>query len=271
MSSMAASAPPPHGWLLWSISAAAVLAAHVAVAVVLTREAPALDSPDDTGAFAVELAPEPAAARDMPADAAAGPLRTAVAASNASEAQTTPQDRPPEDKPPEPEKPPLAEVPPPPAPVQPDPEVPLPTAAPPPPPQQTASAAVAPVEATSAPQVVAPTVAAVAKATSVGEPNERQRRAIAAWQNRLLDVIERNKRYPSRALAQRRHGTTMVAFRIDRKGQLLSADVVQSSGSEVLDAEALALMRRAQPFPVPPDALSDQNLSLAVPIRFVTR
>ncbi|MBS0244186.1 MAG: energy transducer TonB, partial [Proteobacteria bacterium] len=199
------------------------------------------------------------------------PLRTAVAASAAAQSETKPDEPKLEEKPPEPQQPPALEPPPPPTPPAPEPEAALPKEATPPPAQTASAAAVAPVEATSAPQVAAPTVAAVAKAQSIGTPSEHDRRAVAAWQNRLLDLIERNKRYPAQALAHRSQGTTTIAFRIDRHGRLLDAEVVSSSGSPALDEEALALMRRAQPFPVPPTALPDSNLSLSVPIRFIAR
>jgi len=44
--------------------------------------------------------------------------------------------------------------------------------------------------------------------------------------------------------------------------------VVRSSGASALDEEALALLRRAQPFPAPPPELPGQRVDLSVPIRF---
>src|SRR2546430_980054 len=41
-----------------------------------------------------------------------------------------------------------------------------------------------------------------------------------------------------------------------------------ASGASALDDEALALLRRAQPFPPPPPELSGQRVDLTVPIRF---
>jgi protein TonB len=43
---------------------------------------------------------------------------------------------------------------------------------------------------------------------------------------------------------------------------------VRSSGTSALDEEALALLRRAQPFPPPPPELSGSRVDLTVPIRF---
>jgi periplasmic protein TonB len=59
-----------------------------------------------------------------------------------------------------------------------------------------------------------------------------------------------------------------LAFTIDRKGNVLSSQIATSSGSSVLDAEVLALVKRAAPFPPPPAVVADADLSFVVPIRF---
>ncbi|XIA67377.1 energy transducer TonB [Bradyrhizobium sp. TZ2] len=43
-----------------------------------------------------------------------------------------------------------------------------------------------------------------------------------------------------------------MSFALDRKGLVTNARVIQSSGSNALDEEAVALLKRAQPFPAPP-------------------
>jgi TonB family protein len=59
--------------------------------------------------------------------------------------------------------------------------------------------------------------------------------------------------------------------RPDRKGNLLSSRIATSSGSPILDAEAVALVKRAAPFPPPPAEIADADLSFVVPIRFCRR
>jgi periplasmic protein TonB len=46
---------------------------------------------------------------------------------------------------------------------------------------------------------------------------------------------------------------------------------VRSSGASALDDEALALLRRAEPFPPPPPELPGARVDLTVPIRFNLR
>jgi protein TonB len=59
---------------------------------------------------------------------------------------------------------------------------------------------------------------------------------------------------------------TRLAFSIDAQWHLLKSRIVASSGSAVLDAETLALVQRAQPFPPPPPELAGSELK--IPLRF---
>jgi protein TonB len=59
-----------------------------------------------------------------------------------------------------------------------------------------------------------------------------------------------------------------VFFTIDRQGRLIDSRIVRSAGAAALDAEALALLDRAQPFPAPPPQLAGERVNLTVPIRF---
>jgi protein TonB len=59
-----------------------------------------------------------------------------------------------------------------------------------------------------------------------------------------------------------------LAFTIDRKGNVVSSRIEKTSGSTVLDAEALAMVKRAAPLPAPPAEVADADLTFVVPIRF---
>jgi protein TonB len=91
----------------------------------------------------------------------------------------------------------------------------------------------------------------------------------ATWKSQLITILEHNKRYPPEARSRGEQGVTRLAFRIDRDGRLVSSRVVASSGSAALDAETLALMQRAQPFPPPPPELAGTEMT--VPLRFSIR
>ncbi|XUM20025.1 energy transducer TonB family protein [Bradyrhizobium oligotrophicum S58] len=66
-------------------------------------------------------------------------------------------------------------------------------------------------------------------------------------------------------------GTAKVKFVIDRQGKLISRELVESTGSELLDTAALSMVERAEPFPAPPAELSDDNFTFTLPIKFANR
>jgi protein TonB len=87
------------------------------------------------------------------------------------------------------------------------------------------------------------------------------------WQKEISVILERNKRYPSEARANRQQGVAKIAFNMDRQGKVLSTRLVTSSGSSALDQEALSLTQRSQ-FPPPPVVFADGEITVTVPVRF---
>jgi protein TonB len=162
------------------------------------------------------------------------------------------------------------EEPPPEVPPAPNPEVPV---APPPPqevkhdtPQRQEPRPSAPV--TSAPAAIREQTAALAAAPNQGQLAPRTSDAVPTWKTRVVALLERNKRYPGTAQSRREHGVAQVFFSLDRQGRVIESRVVRSSGATSLDEEALALLRRAQPFPAPPRELAGDHVDLTVAIRF---
>jgi TonB family protein len=90
--------------------------------------------------------------------------------------------------------------------------------------------------------------------------------SVADWKSQIIELIERNKRYP--LLAPRdEERIVQVFFSLDRRGRVMDSRIISSSGSSVLDEEALALVQRSEPFPPPPQELKD-HVNLRLPIRF---
>lgn len=71
----------------------------------------------------------------------------------------------------------------------------------------------------------------------------------------IRDRIERAKRYPVLAKKFGLAGRSLVRFEIDEKGHAREVALKSSSGSNLLDDEALATIRRAAPFPTYPTPL----------------
>lgn len=68
---------------------------------------------------------------------------------------------------------------------------------------------------------------------------------------------------------RRQQGIAYVRLTLMPDGSVRSERLQGSAGVESLDEEALALVRRAQPLPVPPD--DESRHELVVPIQFTLR
>ena len=99
--------------------------------------------------------------------------------------------------------------------------------------------------------------------------SSRSSDALPSWTSQLVAALERQKRYPSEARGDQ--GTAQLAFSVDRQGGVHNARVTRSSGSSVLDHEALALVQRAQPLPRPPPEVPGAQIPIVVPIRYSAR
>ncbi|MEQ1697298.1 MAG: TonB family protein [Hyphomicrobiaceae bacterium] len=137
---------------------------------------------------------------------------------------------------------------------------------PPTPPQPQMTAAAAAQEQASMPSIAAPKVAE-AKTTSLGlSPSARKSKA--TWQKRLAVHIDGFKQYPEAARSHAGTGEVLVSFTIDRSGALVSRRLLQGSGNAALDEEAVAMLVRAAPLPVPPSDVPGITFEMAIPIRF---
>ena len=87
----------------------------------------------------------------------------------------------------------------------------------------------------------------------------------AAYLAELRAWLERHKRYPPRARQRGVEGVAVVRFRIDSEGRVLESTLQSRSGDRDLDREALRMLKRAEPFPVPPD-FSQPSLQVSVPV-----
>ena len=62
-----------------------------------------------------------------------------------------------------------------------------------------------------------------------------------------------------------------LSFALGRQGQLLSSGIARSSGNSALDQEALAMVRRASPYPSFPSEMTKSRESFTAPVRFLGR
>jgi protein TonB len=258
----------------WGSSAIAIAAAHAAlIALAMNwytqRPLPGVSLP----VIMVDMAPVSSSPQPTPMDLAPGPVMQAADASPPEAARqqaveeqiapTPPQQKPevaapPEQKQATPQKPEPTKLVPDQKPVPVKPKVVRPEAK-------------KPVDATPAPRTTAAPraerQAPAASAVSAGASAA----AVASYKQMVAAHLQRFKQYPPGAKATGQQGTARVSFTLGRGGQVLSAGLGGSSGHSALDAETLAMVRRAQPFPPFPPDVKQGSMSFSAPVAFYIR
>lgn len=251
----------------WMACIAAAVALHVLpVLVVAWRQGPVTMTAPAPSAIMVEMAPlPPAPPPAAPSPAAPPPAAPPPAAPPAPPVAIPPAPRQRVERPkPLPIKAPLP-------PIVPHAAAMLPSI-PEPEPQRTENNA--PVEQTTAPpveQTTAPPAAVAPLATPTSGRSDAPSIGAPTWQALLVGQLERFKRYPGAAQSLRQQGIVYLRFTMDRAGKVISSRLEKSSGYDLLDREALALLQRAQPLPKPSASVPGDPLELVVPIEFFLR
>lgn len=265
------------GALRWGTSAVAMVAMHAALIALglawyTQRPPPGVTMPVIT----VDMAPASSAPQPTPMDLAPGPVMQAADASPPTEptkqemvveeiAPTPPQLKPEIEAPPEQKTQPTPPKPEP-AKIVPDRPTPVPAK-----PRPVRADAKKPTDATPAPRTTAAPraerQAPAASAISAGASAA----AIASYNQRVAAHLQRFKQYPPASKAAGQQGTARLSFSLGRGGQVLASRLGGSSGHTALDAETMAMVRRAQPFPAFPAEIKHASMSFNVPIQFSIR
>lgn len=89
------------------------------------------------------------------------------------------------------------------------------------------------------------------------------------WESAVHTHLAKYKRYPRALLRYKSTGVSHVKVILNTQGNVISAELVNSSGTTQLDKEALATVQRAAPFPLPPhDRIRDGHIEIVTPIGF---
>ncbi len=102
-------------------------------------------------------------------------------------------------------------------------------------------------------------------------PPQAAQAARANYMGMLTAHLQRFKQYPPGARSAGEQGVATLSFTVSRNGQASGGRIAKSSGSAALDAETLAMLRRAQPLPSFPPEMAQSSLSFNAPIRFSLR
>jgi periplasmic protein TonB len=247
----------------WFISGAIVVLAHGAIAATVVKWRDEIEPGEPAAAIVIEFAPVPVGPPTPQTDIAPGPEQVMSEASTERPVEQIEEkqkieekvvSRPVEEPPPEIKPAPNPDV----ALEPPHQEVTTPQ------PQELRT----PAPTTSAPQALPEQTAALPAAPAQGQITRNTSNAVPTWKTQVVALLERNKRYPESAQSRRQEGVVQVFFSLDRQGRVIDSRVVRSSGTSALDDEALAIVRRAQPFPPLPPELPGERVDLNWPIRF---
>ncbi len=98
--------------------------------------------------------------------------------------------------------------------------------------------------------------------------NDPEQTAMLRYQDTVKQRIQQCRSYPAAARQQHCEGTVEVVFTINRGGAAGGIAVLRSAGSKLLDAEAVATVKRAAPFlPIPPD-ISVNSVTMRIAVVF---
>lgn len=86
--------------------------------------------------------------------------------------------------------------------------------------------------------------------------------------NLLQQQIAKHKQYPKIAQMRGWQGEAELDLHLDGNGNVLKSSIKTSSGFEALDKQALEMVKKASPFPAPPDVLKGRAFNLTIPISF---
>lgn len=87
----------------------------------------------------------------------------------------------------------------------------------------------------------------------------------------LAAHLARHQRYPVEARRRKVSGVVTLHFRFNAKGDVTEFAVTKSAGHRLLDDEAIAMLKRAQPLPPIPEELGADSINISLPIEFSLR
>lgn len=134
-------------------------------------------------------------------------------------------------------------------------------------------------KSSAAPVIAAAVVSSAASSvapTPIAEEDEDEGPALTAqtllarqfYVSDSIKKIRTKTKYPQRALDRNQAGNVRVAVVVDRDGNLISSNIIESSQYDLLNKEALDAIKRSAPFPALPEAISGTRFEFSVPMRW---
>jgi TonB family protein len=103
-----------------------------------------------------------------------------------------------------------------------------------------------------------------AKAPSLGIGRDKLK-LTADWGRKISAYFELHKRYPK---DKSKSTKVKVSLVLNRRGNVVSVDVMESSGDAAFDEAAVSMIRRSDPVPPPPAGLTEDQFSFNLDVNF---
>ncbi|NTV71427.1 MAG: energy transducer TonB [Azonexaceae bacterium] len=120
----------------------------------------------------------------------------------------------------------------------------------------------------SAPAAPAAPVAETARPAPAVAPQRPQSEILDSYRQRLGELLARHQEYPRIAAMRGWEGEVRLRLKVARKGNLLGIALDRSSGFEVLDQHALAMLEALAGLPPLPESLDSNEIQVVVPINY---
>lgn len=118
----------------------------------------------------------------------------------------------------------------------------------------------------------APRLATPVEALAIVRPSAADTaRLLHGYGQRLSELFSRQQQYPRLAAMRGWEGEVRVRLSVARQGQLAAVRLESSSGFDVLDQHALAMIEQLQQLPAPPAELDMNEVQLVVPVHYKLR
>jgi protein TonB len=90
-----------------------------------------------------------------------------------------------------------------------------------------------------------------------------------SWESMVKGKINKMRNYPEDARRRKRTGTAVISFSVNEQGDILSSQLVTSSGTLSLDRAALTALESARPLPPPPKEIVKNGIQkVTLPVEF---
>lgn len=88
------------------------------------------------------------------------------------------------------------------------------------------------------------------------------------YKREAMKLFRKNQFYPPKAFKDKLTGEGVVRAIVDKSGNMVSVEVVESTGERLLDRAMVDMVTKSMPLPTLPAELPDERYNIDVPVRF---